>query len=225
MDLISKRGLNIHCTQIENNIYIDNRDVNKYDRGEHVVCYVKHNNAAIILCYVSKDTLGCVKDRVEIPDLICGLVAKYEYLLTLDNIWEIDSFHTEFKTSHIDYVNELVKDSQNFNKVVNLINQYINDRNEAKKLLLKQEAELKILLENQRICDIKSKIKNNELVSGRELLDVANNIKFNIPLRTKGLINRCVNINSTNLSYYKTDKPVKDGTNVYKAYIKIKDLL
>lgn len=96
-------------------------------------------------------------------------------------------------------------------------------REEEQKQAEKEAAEF-AEFEN-RVKIVLDKIKNDDMISGDELLDAIHYLKIDVPIRTKGAINRISLINSYKSQYYPTKSKNPLPSSCYRVYRQIKESL
>lgn len=96
-------------------------------------------------------------------------------------------------------------------------------REEEQKQAEKEAAEF-AEFEN-RVKIVLDKIKNDDMISGDELLDAIHYLKIDVPIRTKGAMNRISLINSYSSQSYPTKSKNPLPSSCYRVYRQIKESL
>lgn len=201
MKLLFKRGKNRQVINVYSNVYYERRDGDDFENLKQVPFYWDYNGCAVYLGWRAKnyeeldDTL--IKERLEI------------YLDNLRKAISLESKNSthEVFTSDLSYLNKLIGTTEEeFNKFNVDYKNYLDQQEKEREERYQESLEKERLEELERIQNIKNNIKNNVGVSGRDLLDVMLDMDINCPLRTKGFINKCQNITSSDADLINAQK-------------------
>lgn len=226
IELISKNGKTEAYTNLAENFYISKKTFEQYHTEEHFRSnvYFAFNGVAILCGYISKKQLmDNLKHYVSIIE-----ESIQNYINNFIESISLKSFKAshEVYTSDFKYVQTLLLgqvEEHHFENFKVKYQEYLDNKEkerEAERVLKEaQDKEREIL----RLESIGDKIKNDEKISGREMLDYINYKKVEVPLRTKGLINRCGDINSKGLIIIKGKKP-NSANNVFIWYRNLKEI-
>ena len=226
--LMTKRGKIESFESVHGNLFYVNSgktfiDFNTEDHYRRCV-YVEFNQTAILVGYMSK------KQLIDNYDYYCFEIDKAlpKYVANLHECiveGSMSSAHEAF-TAHFDYINSIflgkMKESVFETFKVNY-QKYLDEKKaESDKAEIVRQEKLK-KEEIERVEKIGDLIRADKKVSGRDLLDYINLKNIDVPIKTKGLINRCYDINSEGL-YIKNGKKPRTANNVFKWYRTIKEM-
>lgn len=204
----------------DNFVIMKNVQKDFFEKDIHQTIYYKHNDVAIMCGYYQNSVM--VENKDELIQLVKENLDRYctnMKSIIQECVIAKDIFKCDYK-----YISKLCDVTvEEYNKFVE--NYKEHQRKEEARLAKerhdKELAEQK--LHQEYIDEIVNKIINDEKVTGRELVDVANEKGFKIAIRTKGLILRCNNINSKTL--YVEGKKTNSVANVFKSYNQLREIL
>lgn len=204
----------------DNFVIMKNVQKDFFEKDIHQTIYYKHNDVAIMCGYYQNSVM--VENKDELIQLVKENLDRYR--TNMKSIIQECSISKEIYKcdfSYIEKICDITVESYN-----NFISNY-EDYQYKESLRIKKEREEKEILQKEReekyILDVIEKIKNDEKVSGRDLVDIAELKDIKVAIRTKGLILRCFNINSKTLNF--EGKKPQNANNVFNLYNQIKEML
>lgn len=225
--LVNKQGKTRSYIRLCENFYIDEKYTHeKFFTEQYFTTgiYFNYNGAAILAGNMSKDQLMNNKEyyagAIETP---IG-----NYILNLSKL--LEGYDDKLPThelygcdiKYLQLINPFVTE-YSFEKFKQDHVEWIEKRNQEneRKYQEKLEKEKQDHIINMNI--VGEKIKNGEKITGREMLDYIAFKNVDVPLRTKGLINRCTNITPSTLTIAKGNKP-KSADSVFMWLSKLKEI-
>lgn len=216
MKLLFKRGKNKIVHKISDRLYILKGDLEKFEKYDGVHVYYEVNGCAVILGYIRNEILSQMSlDYVESRFQI--------FKANIMSCLNKESFNAahEVYTSDFSYLNKLYDISEEqFNEFKIRYEFHLEKQKQEREDKYQAQLEEERLAELNRVNNIKVKLINDENVSGRDILDLINILDIECPLRTKGLINRCTEINSKSATL-DGKKPSQETINNLFKYFKI----
>lgn len=221
MRLIKINGKGANFQQVKDNLVVLACD--KDLSTEYVQMFYKHNKAAINLGYINVDYIDSTIERME-NGVLTNYIIAMKKAIDGDTKYIDSILSMEYK-----YVYNFLDVEEHVYNVKQIMHREFKTREfaaiqEQKRLAEIQKEKDEAIAKQEQIEDIKRRVMSNIDIAGWELLLVANDLKLNIPLRTKGLINQCLKINVNEISYPKGNTK-KNLTNVFKWIKEVKQCI
>ena len=225
-NLLIKNGKIRKFEKIVGDFYIDSKGTFEQFHTEEYFrsnVYCKYNDTAILVGYISKKQL--IDNLEHYSDFLKTSLPKYFKNFSNSLNGDIGTYGHEVYTSSLKYVQSLFDwvTEENFDEFRSKYEKFLDDRRVEKENEYLEKAKQEKELELTRLEEIGDKIKNSQKITGREMLDYINHKNVNVPIKTKGLINRCSNINLEGLTIIKGKVP-KQANNVFGWYRKLQEI-
>lgn len=188
--LLMSNGKSKLFKQVATKMFILSGDAADWDLGKAAYVFLELNECAVLLGYMDFERVNIL----ELSAIYCEVEKRKKEILTTLQKENLKYAHEIYKCDMFYFVHVYGATQQEYMSFVEYYEAELDKAEAERSKRIIEANEKERLYEIARIDSIKKNILNDSAISGRNLLDVMNDIDYPCPIRTKGFINKCNNI-------------------------------